>query len=294
MTAGEKGFLLLTSHLGDPERKPLTTAQFRTLSHRVRAATPQADLREMELRDLLALGYGREDASRILSLLDEEFRLTAYLRRAKSMDIFPLTRLSDRYPQALRSHLGTDAPGCIWYKGNVSLLEQPAIALVGSRQLTASGGEFARLAGQQAAIQGYVLISGNARGADQTAQDACLDAGGAVICVIADELNQHSPSENELFLCEDSFDFPFSALRALSRNRLIHSMGLLTLVAQCSLETGGTWDGTTKNLRHGWTPVFCHNDGSEASAQLELLGAELIDPDQLSDLSSLPRKNSLI
>jgi len=294
LTAGEKGFLLLTSHLGDPERKPLTTAQFRTLSHRVRAATPQTELREMELRDLLALGYGREDASRILSLLDEEFRLTAYLRRAKSMDIFPLTRLSDRYPQALRSRLGTDAPGCIWYKGNVSLLERPAIALVGSRQLTASSGEFARLAGQQAAKQGYVLISGNARGADQTAQDACLDAGGAVICVIADELSQHSPSEKELFLCEDSFDFPFSALRALSRNRLIHSMGLLTLVAQCSLEAGGTWDGTTKNLRHGWTPVFCHNDGSEASTQLELLGAELINPDQLSDLSSLPRKNSLI
>ena len=36
MNAREEGFLLLTSHLGDPDRKPLTTAQLRTLWARVR------------------------------------------------------------------------------------------------------------------------------------------------------------------------------------------------------------------------------------------------------------------
>ena len=34
MTGAEKGFLLLTSHLGDPARPVLTTAQFRTLAVR--------------------------------------------------------------------------------------------------------------------------------------------------------------------------------------------------------------------------------------------------------------------
>ena len=32
MNGKERGFLLLTSHLGDPERKPLTVAQFRQLA----------------------------------------------------------------------------------------------------------------------------------------------------------------------------------------------------------------------------------------------------------------------
>ena len=42
MTPREQGFLLLTSRLGDPERKPLTVAQFRTLAKQVQAmAAPE-------------------------------------------------------------------------------------------------------------------------------------------------------------------------------------------------------------------------------------------------------------
>ena len=35
MNNKERGFLLLTGHLGNPERKPLTVAQFRNLANRV-------------------------------------------------------------------------------------------------------------------------------------------------------------------------------------------------------------------------------------------------------------------
>ena len=56
MTAGEEGFLLLTGYLGDPERKPLTVAQFRDLTARARAMSrPEAD-RDMTAEDLLAIG----------------------------------------------------------------------------------------------------------------------------------------------------------------------------------------------------------------------------------------------
>ena len=83
MTAGEKGFLLLTSHLGDPARKVLTTAQFRDLTLRMQQAPKMAEEREIEERDLVALGYDRSMAGQILRLLEQEGQLRWYLRRGK-------------------------------------------------------------------------------------------------------------------------------------------------------------------------------------------------------------------
>ena len=65
MNAREEGFLLLTSNLGDPNRHPLTTAQLRTLAERVRGAEHLPEDRQVESRDLMALGYSREMAERI-------------------------------------------------------------------------------------------------------------------------------------------------------------------------------------------------------------------------------------
>ena len=71
----------------------------------------------------------------------------------------------------------------------------------------------------------------------------------------------------------EGYDLPFSAQRALSRNHFIHAMGEKTLVAQCRAGAGGTWDGTTENLRRGWSPVFVSDDGSEGAQALIARGA---------------------
>ena len=68
---------------------------------------------------------------------------------------------------------------------------------------------------------------------------------------------------------------------------MIHSLGMLTLVAQCDMEKGGTWDGTTKNLRNLWSPVFCFADGSPAAAELVCRGACEIGLNELTDLGGL-------
>ena len=68
---------------------------------------------------------------------------------------------------------------------------------------------------------------------------------------------------------------------------MIHALGYLTFIAQSNSGIGGTWDGAAKNLRHGWSPVFCFDDGSPATAELEQLGATRIAPEQLADLSAL-------
>lgn len=287
MNAREQGFLLLTSHLGDPERKVLTQAQLRSLFLRVQAADMPKQDRELTCEDVMGLGYDREMAVRILELLSQQEQLDWYLKQAAKAGCIPVSRISEQYPFILRKKLGADCPGCLWMKGDPALLQKPAISLVGSRALRAENAAFAREVGRQAARQGYILISGNAKGADQAAQNACLEAGGQVISIIADSLSDYSADDRILYISEDGFDLPFSGLRALCRNRLIHAMGQITLVAQCNFEKGGTWDGTKNNLKKGYSPVFCFRDGSRGIDALLDRGASPVSLDQLVDLSAL-------
>lgn len=284
MTGAERGFLLLTSHLGNPERKPLTQAQMRMLAKRARMLP--ADNRELEEKDLLALGYSRDMAVQILALLSEEALLDHYLLRGKRQDCCPICRINEYYPELLCRRLGLDAPGCLWAKGDITLLKTPAIALVGSRRLRETNRAFAAAVGQHAARQGLTLISGNARGADRMAQDACLAFGGSVISIVADNLSTQPLREHILYLSEDDFDAPFTAQRALSRNRCVHALAKLVFVAQSDLESGGTWSGCIKNLRQGWSPVICFRDGSAAVQALENLGAYTICLEELEGFAS--------
>ena len=292
MTGAERGFLLLSSHLGNPERKPLTTAQLRTLADRVRNAPRISEDRDLEASDLKALGYGMDMVQRICSLLREEELLDRYLHRAARLGCVPITRVSEGYPGILRQRLGLDSPGCLWAKGDVSILGTPAIALVGSRELEEENRKFAEAVGYEAAVQGLTLVSGNARGADKTAQESCLAAGGRVISIVADSLASHRERHNVLYLSEEDYEADFSAQRALSRNRCIHALGRMVFVAQSTLQTGGTWDGTVKNLRFGWSPVACFRDGSEASTRLEQMGAYLVGQEDLRDFGCLPESEA--
>ena len=293
MTPREQGFLLLTSLLGDPARKPLTVAQFRTLTKRVQGMAAPEEKRMLRPEDLMALGYSEGDAGHILHLLSDKELLEYYLHAGRKCGCIPLTRVSEGYPGAVRLALGLDSPGCLWAKGEIQLLQNKKIALVGSRDLNTENRDFAREVGRQAALQGYTLVSGNARGADMTAQLSCLEAGGSVISVVADRLDSHREEARVLYLSEEGFDTAFSPIRALSRNRVIHALGKKTFVAQSRLH-GGTWDGTVRNLQQRYSSVFCFRDGSPAMAELEQMGARLIGREDLADFETLHEAQTAI
>lgn len=287
MTPREEGFLLLTCQLGDPNCKVLTTPQLRNLFRSMEGFSQPEESRELEEKDLGTLGCSKELSRRILELLGRTEQLRWYLKQAKIQGCTPITRVSQGYPLILRKRLGLESPGCLWAKGDVSLLDTPAAALVGSRLIASKNLDFAREVGRQAAQQGYTLVSGNAKGADQVAQEACLEAGGRVISVVADTLTDKEHRDRLLYLSLDSFDAPFSPARALHRNRVIHALGQLTFVAQCSQGTGGTWDGTVTNLRQSLSPVFCFRDGTAAMEALQSMGAWGISQEDLQDFSRL-------
>lgn len=295
MTGPEQGFLLLTSTLGDPDRNPLTVAQFRNLAKRVAESEQEVSVRELEVRDIEKLGYDEAMARRIYGLLSGGNQLREYLRRAEACDCVPITRLNPYYPLSVRKRLGLDSPGVLWAKGDVTLLNRPAVSVIGSRDLLPENRKFAEEAGRKCAEQGYVLVSGNARGTDKVAQDTALEAGGQVISIVADSLQKQPLAQNVLYLSLDEFDAPFSAQRALRRNHVIHTMGSLTIAAQCSFGKGGTWDGILANVKHGWSSMCIFADGSDAAAELQNRGVRGITSQALSDLALLAdQQTSLI
>lgn len=287
MTAAERGFLLLGCDLGQGE-PPLTTAQLRHLRRRVRSLdAPEDGSRPLEVADLVSLGYSRQQAERIVRLLEREQALEDYLALGREKEIYPLTCVSPDYPPSLHQRLGDDCPAALFYRGEPEALKRRRISLVGSRRLSPGAAEFAKRVGTLAAREGYALVTGNAPGADQTAARACLDAGGWVICFPADALSQHLPEPRTLWLAADGWHLPFTSRHALSRNRLIHAMGEKTFVAQCAHGTGGTWSGAEENLRRGYSPVFVHADGSAGARALAELGAEPVTTEQLVSLQEL-------
>ena len=287
MTAAERGFLLLCAELGDGQ-KPLTPAQLRTLRTRVleRGAEAGDPDRPLTEADLQGLGYDAAFSGQICGLLNREAALDRYLAIAEERGIRPLTRVSPDYPARLR-RLGDGAPAVLFSRGDRALLKMPAVALAGSRELTPAGTAFARRVGELAAKEGYALVSGNARGADRTAQEACLAAGGAVIAVLPAELDGHRPeTERVLYLCLTGWHLPITPYRALERNRIIHALGEKTFAAQSHL-SGGTWSGSEENLRRGWSPLFVNADGGEGCAALAAMGATAVSLKELTSLRNL-------
>lgn len=281
MTAAEHGLLLLCCRLED-DLLPLTMSQYRKLRQLVQAHRPAGDGdRDLTAEDLKTIGCGPEESTRILRLLGRKEVLLQHLARWERQGIQICTRLSPDYPERFRRRLGDDAPPVLFLLGNRALLSREMAGVVGSRDLLPEGCRFAAEAGRFCAGKGIVLVSGNARGADQTAQNACLKEGGDVIAIVADSLTEHRPKNHMLYLSEDVPERGFSTSRALRRNRLIHAAGSCTFVAQVRNGSGGTWDGTVRNLQAGWSPVYVHADGSAGAVELAAMGASQITTEML-------------
>lgn len=273
MTAAELGQLLLCCPLQDG-LWPLTLQQYRSFRRLVRESRKETELdRELTAADLMAIGCGESDAAHILALLERGPALEDALRNWSRQGIGLCAEQSADYPAELRQRLGDDAPAVLFLMGDREILKLPSVGLVGSRDLTPAGEDFAKAVGRMAARNGLALVSGNARGADRTGQEACLREGGCVMAYVAERLTKQIPRRGVLYLCEEPPEQGFSSTRALRRNRLIHAAGSGTYVAQVRGGIGGTWSGTVYHLQKDWSPVYVHADGTAGSRELQQLGA---------------------
>jgi DNA processing protein len=100
------------------------------------------------------------------------------------------------YPKTLQAV--DTAPPLIALRGNASVLAKPSVAIVGSRNASASGLTFAERLARQLGEAGYVVISGLARGIDTRAHKATLETG--TVAVLAGGHDRIYPSQNEPLL----------------------------------------------------------------------------------------------
>lgn len=100
------------------------------------------------------------------------------------------------YPKTLQA-IDT-APPLIALRGSADLLARPSVAIVGSRNASASGLTFAERLSRQLGEAGYVVVSGLARGVDTKAHKATLETG--TVAVLAGGQDRVYPAQNEPLL----------------------------------------------------------------------------------------------
>ena len=88
-----------------------------------------------------------------------------------------------------------DTPPALWYRGSLDCLNQPMVAIVGSRAASAVALETARRLATDLASRGITVVSGLARGVDSSAHRGALDTGSTV-AVLGSGVDHVYPAEH--------------------------------------------------------------------------------------------------
>jgi DNA processing protein len=99
------------------------------------------------------------------------------------------------YPAMLREIY--DPPTLLYVRGNVEVLSQPAISVVGTRKPTLYGTQMAERLGRELAARGVTIVSGMARGIDAISHQGAMAVNGRAIGVLGTGVNVCYPKENK-------------------------------------------------------------------------------------------------
>ncbi|RME42017.1 MAG: DNA-processing protein DprA [Chloroflexi bacterium] len=178
-----------------------------------------------------------------------------------------ITILDEAYPPSLLSGLDNSAPPLLFYLGNASLLAKPGVGFCGSRDASKKGIGVARDCAEQLAENGVVVISGNARGVDQTAHHAALEAGGSTILVLPEGLLGFRVKkalepvwdwDRVLVLSQFLPGAKWTVSNAMQRNKTIVGLSQVMILIEAR-ETGGSIDAGRSALKMGrslYAPVY--------------------------------------
>ncbi len=234
------------------------------------------------------------DSDGLASRLEAEVRL---MREAGVRYWVP-----DTHPGLAR--LGGYAPRLLFVRGEMDPTA-PAVAVVGTRHPDEYGVEVARRLGRVLGRAGVTVVSGGARGVDQTAHEAALDAGGRTIVVFGGGLGRpHPPSLGPLFervvrsgsalVSEYPVKAPPSRWHFPERNRLIAALADAVVVVQAGAQSGALITAEWAQRTH--IPLFAvpadlwYHASAGALALLRQGARPLTHP---SDLAQVPELSTL-
>jgi DNA processing protein len=199
-----------------------------------------------------------------------------------------VTLADSEYPQALLEI--ADPPPFLYAKGELKLLNQPSIAIVGSRNASIQGEKNAEAFAHDISLQGLCIVSGMALGIDGAAHRGALKADGATIAVVGTGLDivypakhrdlAHEIAKHGLIISEFNLSTPSKPQNFPKRNRIISGLSLGCLVIEANLQSGSQI--TARLAAEQGREVFAipgsiHSPMSKGCHQLIKQGAKLVD-----------------
>lgn len=151
------------------------------------------------------------------------------------------------FPEKLRKiH---NPPKELWVKGNIEILKDNAIAVIGSRNNTDYGKYWCEKFVKELLKYNLVIVSGMAVGIDSIAHNTALKYGGKTIAVLPSGFENVFPKENiklfekiiesgGLVVSEYSPKEKHSQKNFLERNRIVSGLGFATLVIEAAFRSG--------------------------------------------------------
>lgn len=163
------------------------------------------------------------------------------------MKIEQIKRNDSKFPQILKEI--SDCPKQLYCIGNIKLLAQRAIGIVGSRKASDYGRGVTKKFAKLLAQNGYVVVSGLALGIDSVAHDATLEFEGSTIAVLGTSINEIYPNSNinlakkilekkGLIISEFAPGTPFGVYNFPLRNRIIAGLSEAVIVSEAADGSG--------------------------------------------------------
>jgi predicted Rossmann fold nucleotide-binding protein DprA/Smf involved in DNA uptake len=278
--------LLLCSDLAikalEDEIKPYTAAQWSRLAERLSAnsLTPASlfDVNSDHIKKALFLAD--EEINRINRLLSRSGQLSIVLAALGDKGIQVLTRADHNYPVSMRSKLKRLAPPVLYYAGNLALLKNRGVSVVGSRNIDEAALRFTEKLAKRCTDDGMNIVSGGARGVDSVAESTAIRSDGTTIIVVADSMEKKIQSKEtrnaimknqSLIFSATRPDMPFRTFAAMERNKYIYALADFVVVVSSDYNKGGTWAGAVENLRNNWVPMFVRKADDVPEGNIQLL-----------------------
>jgi len=294
MSEDAKVILLLCGHLGKPNQiRPLALSEYNRVARWLRGVDLRpADLLKPDYIPTLAKEVA-VDETRLRRLLDRGMQLGMAVEKWNQSGIWVICRSDSEYPARFKSHLVGQAPAILFGIGNRSLLSGGGVAIVGARDIDEEGRAFAQDVAARCARGDVPVVSGGARGVDETAMSAALAEGGAVIGVLANKLLQRSVTREARAGLADGYllllspyypEAGFSTGRAMRRNKLIYALADYGLVVSATYNKGGTWAGAVEELKRDRSrPIFVRIEGTVSSGNRKLADRGAIPFPEMDD-----------
>lgn len=199
-----------------------------------------------------------------------------------------ITLQDNDYPALLRESAA--APPILYILGNKELLNQPQLAMVGSRNPTPAGRQTAEEFARHLATAGLTITSGMAIGIDGACHRGALDAGGKTVAVTGTGLDRIYPARHQqlayeivetgAIISEFPIGTPPRAENFPRRNRIISALSLGTLVIEAALRSGSLI--TARHALEQGREVFAipgsiHNPLARGCHHLIRQGAQLVE-----------------